>query len=134
MGIMDMIGSLTGDLSKSSETAKVAGGLVQALQEHPDGIQGILNSFTKNGMEDHATEMATGQASTTTPEQVQQGLAGSGFLEKAAQHAGVSPEVAAMAVSTVLPMLMQHFAPGGQAAPQSSMGGLAQQFLSKFTS
>jgi uncharacterized protein YidB (DUF937 family) len=133
MGIMDMIGSLTGDLSKSSETAKVAGGLVQALQDHPDGIQGILNSFKQNGMADHATEMATGQASTTTPEQVQQGLAGSGFLEKAAQHAGVSPAVAAMAVSTVLPMLMQHFAPGGQAAPQSQLGSLAQQFLGKLS-
>jgi uncharacterized protein YidB (DUF937 family) len=131
MGIMDSIGALAGELSQSSDTAKVAGGLVQALQEHPDGIQGILNSFKQNGMADHAEALATGQASTTTPEQVQQGFAGSGLIEKAAQHAGVSPEVAAMAVSTVLPMIMQHFAPGGQAAPQSQLGGLAQQFLSK---
>jgi uncharacterized protein YidB (DUF937 family) len=132
MGILDSIGALTGDLSQSSSTAKVAGGLVQALQEHPDGIQGILNSFTKNGLGDHVTALATGQAETTTPGQVQQGFAGSGLIEKAAQHAGVSPEIAATAVSTVLPMIMQHFAPGGQAAPQSQLGGLAQQFLSKF--
>ena len=71
-------------------------------------------------------------AQVVTPGQVQQGFAGSGLIEKAAQHAGVSPEIAATAVSTVLPMIMQHFAPGGQAAPQSQLGGLAQQFLSKF--
>jgi hypothetical protein len=34
----------------------------------------------------------------------------------------------------VLPMLIQHFAPNGQAVEQSSIGGMAQQFLGKFMS
>jgi uncharacterized protein YidB (DUF937 family) len=37
-----------------------------------------------------------------------------------------------MALATIIPMAIQHFAPNGQAAPQSSMSGMAQQLLGKF--
>lgn len=134
MGILDTLQSLAGQAGDDShsDTAKVAGGLIQALTTHPEGIQGILNSLNANGMAQHVSQWASGQAATATPEQVQQGLGGSGFLEKIAEHAGVSPAVASTALATILPMAIQHFAPKGQAADQSSMGGLAQQFLGKF--
>ena len=67
-----------------------------------------------------------------SPNQVQQGLAGSGFIESVAAKAGVSPQVAQMAMATLLPMVIAHFSRGGQPAAQSEMGGLAQQFLGKF--
>ena len=63
---------------------------------------------------------------------MQQGLGGTGLIEKTAEKAGVSPQIVQVALATVLPMVIQHFAPNGQAAPQSSMGSMAQQFLSKF--
>jgi uncharacterized protein YidB (DUF937 family) len=132
MGFLDEIGSLAGQLSQNSNEAKVAGGLVQALEQHPGGVQGVIDSFKQNGMEDHVNAMASGDQQTTTPEQVQQGLAGTGLIEKAAEHAGVSPEVVQMAMSTVLPMVLQHFAPNGQAADQGDFGGLAKQLLGKF--
>jgi hypothetical protein len=37
-----------------------------------------------------------------------------------------------MALATVLPMVIQHFAPNGQATPTSSMGSMAEKLLSKF--
>jgi uncharacterized protein YidB (DUF937 family) len=132
MGFLDEIGSLAGQLSQSSDQAKVAGGLIQALEQHPGGIQGVIDSFKQNGMEDHVNAMASGDQQTTTPEQVQQGLSGTGLIEKAAEHAGVSPEVVQIAMSTILPMVIQHFAPNGQATGQSEFGGLAQQLLGKF--
>jgi uncharacterized protein YidB (DUF937 family) len=132
MGFLDEIGSLAGQLSQNSDQAKVAGGLMQALQQHPGGIQGVIDSFKQNGMEDHVNAMASGDQQTTTPEQVEQGLGGTGLIEKAAENAGVSPDVVKTAMATVLPMVLQHFAPNGQAADQGEFGGMAQQFLSKF--
>jgi uncharacterized protein YidB (DUF937 family) len=132
MGFLDEIGSLAGQLSQNSDEAKVAGGLMQALQQHPGGVQGVIDSFKQNGMEDHVNAMASGDQQTTTPEQVQQGLAGTGLIEKTAEQAGVSPEIVQTAMSTILPMVIQHFAPNGEATGQGDFGGLAQQFLGKF--
>jgi uncharacterized protein YidB (DUF937 family) len=134
MGIMDMIQSLAGQTGAAAGTdqAKVAGGFIEALTQHPEGIQGVLDAFKNNGMADHVNSWGAGQAAAATPEQVQQGLSGTGLIEKTAEKAGVSPQVVQMALATVLPMVIQHFAPNGQAAPTSSMGSMAQQILSKF--
>jgi uncharacterized protein YidB (DUF937 family) len=132
MGFLDEIGSLAGQFSQNSDEAKVAGGFVQALEQHPGGVQGVIESFKQNGMEDHVNAMASGEQQTTTPEQVQQGLAGTGLIEKVAEHAGVSQEVVQTAMSTVLPMVLQHFAPNGQAAGEGEFGGVAKQLLGKF--
>jgi uncharacterized protein YidB (DUF937 family) len=134
MGILDTIQSLAGQVGQDSQTdqAKVAGGFIQALTQHPEGIQGLLNSFRQNGMAEHVDAWGNGQTATASPDQVQQGLAGTGLIEKTAEHAGVSPQVVQVALATVLPMVIQHFAPGGQATPESSLGGLAKQFLGRF--
>jgi uncharacterized protein YidB (DUF937 family) len=136
MGIMDMIQSLAGQTGAAAGTdqAKVAGGFIEALSQHPEGIQGVLDAFKNNGMAEHVNNWSAGQGATATPEQVQQGLAGTGLIEKTAEKTGVSPQVVQMALATVLPMVIQHFAPNGQATPTSSMGSMAQQLLSKFTS
>jgi uncharacterized protein YidB (DUF937 family) len=134
MGIMDMIQSLAGQTGAAAGTdqAKVAGGFIEALTQHPEGIQGVLDAFKNNGMAEHVGAWGAGQAATATPEQVQQGLGGTGLIEKTAEKTGVSPQVVQMALAAVLPMVIQHFAPNGQAAPQSSMGSMAESLLSKF--
>lgn len=134
MGILDTIQSLAGQVGQDSQSdqAKVAGGFIQALTQHPEGIQGVLDSFRQNGMAEHVETWSNGANANATPDQVQQGLAGTGLIEKTAEHAGVSPQVVQTALATVLPMVIQHFAPGGQAAPQSSLGGMATQFLGRF--
>jgi uncharacterized protein YidB (DUF937 family) len=134
MGIMDMIQSLAGQTGAAAGTdqAKVAGGFIEALTQHPEGIQGVLDSFKSNGMADHVKSWAAGQAATATPDQVQQGLGNTGLIEKTAAKVGVSPAVVTAALATVLPMVVQHFAPNGQATPASGMTGMAEQLLSKF--
>ncbi len=135
MGLLDTIGALAGDASQG-DNAKVMGGLITALESHPDGIQGILKSFTENGLGDHATALANGETSEMSPEQVQQGLGGTGLIEKAAEHAGVSPQVVQMALTTVLPLIMAHFASNGAAAgaegEAGGLSGIAGSLLKKF--
>jgi uncharacterized protein YidB (DUF937 family) len=133
MGILDTIQSLAGQAGQAAGTdqAKVAGGFIEALTQHPEGIQGVLDAFKNNGMAEHVGAWGSGATTTATPEQVQQGLGGTGLIEQTAAKAGVSPQVVQVALSTVLPMVIQHFAPNGQAAAPGSMGSLATQLLSK---
>jgi uncharacterized protein YidB (DUF937 family) len=123
MGILDAIQALAGQAGQAAETdqAKVAGGFIEALTQHPEGIQGLLNSFKQNGMAEHIAAWSVGENATATPEQVQQGLSGTGLIERTAARAGVSPQVVQTALATILPMAIQHFAPsvrlGGRVQP-----------------
>jgi uncharacterized protein YidB (DUF937 family) len=130
MGLLDSIGALAG-VASQGDNAKVMGGLITALEQHPEGIQGVLNSFTANGLGDHATAMANGETPALTPEQVGQGLNGTGLIEQAAQHAGVSPEVVQVAMTTILPLVVSHFAQNGGTAG-GGLGDLAGGLLKKF--
>ena len=131
MGLLDSVESMASSAmgQGGNPNAKVAGGLMQALEEHPGGLQGVMNHMQQNGVDPQAVA-ANGSAE---PGQIQQGLAGSGIIDKVAARAGVSPQVAEMALATVLPMVMAHFTQGGTTAPpQSGFGGMASQILGKF--
>lgn len=110
-------------------TAKVAGGLTQALEEHPGGLQGLMNQMQQNGVDPNQVA-AQGSAQ---PGAVSQGLQGTGLIELVAQKAGVSPQVAEQAMALVLPIVMSHFTKGGTTAPPSGgFAGMAGQLLTKF--
>lgn len=133
MGILDSLEGMTQQATNSGEEqTKVAGGFVQALGEHPGGIGGLLESLRGNGMGDHVNQWTNGQSQPTTPEQVQTGLSGTGLIERTAERAGVSPEVAKIALASILPIAMAHFAPGGQPVQGGNLSGMASQLLSRF--
>ena len=131
MGFLDGLESMASSAMAQSDnpTAKVAGGLMAALEEHPGGLQGVMDTMTQNGVDPQAIA-ADGSASA---EQIGQGLQGSPLVAMVAAKAGVSPEVAQQLMSTVLPMVMSHFTQGGTSAPpESGFSGLAGSLLSKF--
>ena len=130
MGLLDEIGNLGGQNAESAQP-QVATGLVQALQEHPGGIGGLLATLRERGLGQHVDAWTSGQSMPADPQQVQQALGPSGLIERTAERAGVSPQIAAIAMSTLLPMVIRHFAPGGQPAAQSQIGSLAGGLLSK---
>ncbi len=134
MGLLDNIESMAGmnQRGEGGSSVNVSSAVMQAMQQHPGGLQGVMDSFKQNGMGDHVNALANGQEQTTSPEQVQQGLGGTGLIESTAQKAGISPQVAQMAIAALMPMVMRHFASTGQAPQQSEMGGMAQQLLSRF--
>jgi uncharacterized protein YidB (DUF937 family) len=131
MGFLDGLESLAANAMEQSDnpTAKVAGGLMQSLEEHPGGLQGVMDTMAQNGVDPQA--VAAG--GTATPEQIGQGLQGSPLIGMVAEKAGVSPEVAQQLMSTVLPMVMSHFTQGGTAAPpESGFAGMATTIIGKF--
>jgi uncharacterized protein YidB (DUF937 family) len=131
MGLLDSLEGMASQAMEQSSNpaAKVAGGLMQALEQHPGGLQGVMDHMQQNGVDPQA--IASGQA--TTPEQVGQGLAGSGLVESVAEKAGVSPQVAQEMMATVLPTVMSHFTQGGTAAPpESGFAGMAESIAGKF--
>lgn len=118
----------------ASEQGKVAGGFLQAVSEHPGGLGAVMDRFRNQGMDQHVQQWQTGQTQQATPEQVQTGLSGTGLLEQTAAKAGVSPEVAKVALAVALPMIMAHMTRNGQQAPptnQGEFGGLAGSLLSR---
>jgi len=115
--------------NSGDSTTKVAGGLMEALNQHPGGLGAVLQNFRNNGLGSHIDAMQNGQTPTVTQDQVQTGLQGTGLLDTIASKAGVSPEVAKAAMASVLPMVMAHFAQNGSAPDSSALGGI----LSKLT-
>ena len=135
MGLLDSIEGMVGGAqgAPASEQGRVAGSFLQTVGEHPGGLGGVMDMFRNQGMEQHVNGWSNGQMQQATPEQVQTGLGGSGLLEQTAQRAGVSPEVAKVALAAALPMIMSHMTQGGQGVPsQGEFGGLAGSLLSRF--
>jgi len=131
MGILDTIEGLAGQ--QGNTNPQVAHGMMQALDEHPGGLAGVLENFRSNGMDQHVQNWSSGQQAEASPEQIQQGLGSTGLIDNVAQKAGVSPQVAKMAMAAMLPMVISHFTQGGQqVAPQSGFGGMASQVLGRF--
>jgi uncharacterized protein YidB (DUF937 family) len=134
MGIFDSIAGMAEQAmgAQGGDQAKVAMGLMQTIQEHPEGVQGLMSGLQSSGLGDHAQLWASGEVQSATPEQVQAGLGDNGMLESVAEKAGMSPELAKMALTTVLPMVMAHVSPDGQAAQPGDLGSLAGSLLKKF--
>jgi uncharacterized protein YidB (DUF937 family) len=149
MGFLDQLQSFaTSELGGAGGAASVAPeqqssvsrALVSAISEHPGGVGGLLDQFRQNGMSQHVDSWVNsepGQPAGSpqgpqplSPQQVEQG-AGSGLLGNIAQRTGLPPAVVTMALTTVLPIVMQHMTPGGQVPEQGQQGGLAQELLSK---
>ena len=126
MGILDNLESMAaGSMTNSSDnTTRVAGGLMQALEQHPGGLSAVLQNFRNNGLAGHVEAMQNGQTPAVTPDQVQTGLQGTSLLDTVAQKAGVSPEVAKVALATVLPIVMAHFAQNGSAPSSNVLSGM----------
>ena len=134
MGIFDSVAGMAEQAmgAQGGDQAKVAMGLMQTLQEHPEGVQGLVSGLQSSGLGEHAQQWASGEVQSATPEQVQAGLGNNGMLESVAEKAGMSPQMAQMALTTVLPMVMAHVAPNGQAAQPGDLGSLAGSLLQKF--
>jgi uncharacterized protein YidB (DUF937 family) len=127
MGLLDSLESMAANAmtnTSNNDTTKVAGGMMEALDQHPGGLGAILQNFRNNGLGGHVDAMQNGQTPAVTPDQVQTGLHGTGLLDTIAAKAGVSPQVAKIAMATVLPMVMAHFAQNGSAPSSNVLSGM----------
>jgi uncharacterized protein YidB (DUF937 family) len=128
MGLLDALTSIAG--GASSEHHGVADALSQVMQEHPAGMDGILNQLKQNGLGEHVESWVNpGENKAISPEQVQQGL-GTSTVEAIAQRAGISPAVASGVIAVVLPLIVSHFSgSSGQPAEAGGLAGLASKLF-----
>lgn len=137
MGILDSITSMVS--GGGGENTKVAGGLLEAVQEHPGGIGGVLQSFQQNGMGGAVQQWAGGNTAGASPEQMQQGLGGTGLIDNVATRTGLSPMVVKGAMAMLVPIVIHHFVASGHVTPEGQMtgqpapesGGMLQSVLSR---
>jgi uncharacterized protein YidB (DUF937 family) len=129
MSLLEALTSIAG--GASSDHHGVADALSQIMQEHPGGMDGLLNQLKQNGLGEQVQSWVTpGQNQAVTPDQVQQGL-GNGMMENIAQRAGISPQVASGVIAVVLPLVVSHFAGNsGQTAQSGGLAGLASKIFS----
>jgi len=128
MGLLDALTSIAG--GASPEHHGVADALSQVMQEHPGGMDGILNQLKQNGLGEQVESWVNpGENKAVSPDQVQQGL-GNSTVEAIAQRAGISPAVASGIIAVVLPLVVSHFSGNsGQPAQSSGLAGLASKLF-----
>ena len=137
MGILDMVTSMVG--GGGGAHAKVAGGLVEELQGQPGGVAGMFQSFQKNGMGGLVQQWAGGQTAPASPDQVEQGLGGTGIIDRISQRTGISPTMVKAGLAVAVPLVIHHFVANGHVtqegqptgAPAPEMGGMLQSVLGK---
>jgi len=136
---MDMVESAAQQFGGGDQHAQVAGGLIQEIQQQPGGVGSIFQSFQQNGLGGLVQQWAGGQTSPAAPEQIEQGLGGTGMIDNIAQRTGMSPTVVKMGLAVLVPIVIHHFVsnghvtPDGQStgAPPPEPGGLLQSVLGK---
>ena len=139
MGLMDMVESAAQQFGGGGEHAQVAGGLVQEIQQQPGGIGSIFQSFQQNGLGGLVQQWAGGQTQPAAPDQIEQGLAGTGMIDNIAQRTGMSPTMVKMGLAVLVPIVIHHFVSNGHVtadgqptgAPPPEPGGLLQSVLGR---
>lgn len=138
MGILGTVLSAAQAMG-GGEHAAVGGGLMQELEQRPGGIAGIFQSFQQNGMGGLVQQWASGNTQPANPDQIEQGLGGTGIIDSIAQRTGMSPAVVKMSLAVLVPLVIHHFVSNGHVtptgeptgAPPPHSGSLLQSVLSK---
>lgn len=131
MGLLDQLGGgLLGGGAASGDQDQIAGVVLQMLQGQAGGIAGVLSSFERVGLGGVAHSwIHEGPNQPVSPGQVSQALPGP--VGDLASKLGVSEQEAAGRLAGVLPQIMDHLSPGGQAPADGGLGGLGG-LLSQF--
>ena len=122
MGIMDMVEQAVGGMG-GGDKSQVAGGVMQEIESRPGGIGGIFSAFQNNGMGGLVQQWAGGQTAPASPDQVEQGLGGTGLIESVANRIGMSPTMVKIGLAVILPMLIHHYVSNGHVTPQGETTG-----------
>ena len=131
MGLLDQLeGALSGGGGATGAQAQVMGAVLQMLQGQSGGIGGVLSSFERAGLGGVAQSwIHEGPNQPVSPDQVSQALPGP--VGDLASKLGVSHQEAAGHLAGMLPQIMDHLSPGGQAPADGGLeglGGLLSQF------
>jgi uncharacterized protein YidB (DUF937 family) len=127
MSLLDNLESMA--MSKVACSNPAAAEILQLIQNHPGGMNGLVQSFHQNGLGGLVNSWtSTGENQTATAAQIQQVL-GSDRVQAFAQKLGVSPEAAGSTLAQLLPTVMDKLTPNGSIPEQSNLLQMGESLL-----
>jgi uncharacterized protein YidB (DUF937 family) len=137
MGFLNTVESMA--MGNSADLhSKVAGGLMQELEQNSGGVGGLIQSFQRNGMGNMVQQWSQGQTQPPDPNAIESGLGGSGVIEAVAQRTGLSPGAVRGGLAVVIPLLMHHMISNNHVSPtgqqlgeQPDSGSVVQSVISR---
>lgn len=130
MGLLDNLESMA--MGKVAGSNPEAAAVLEMIQNHPGGINGLVQSFHSNGLGGVVNSwIGNGENQSISPDQIQQAL-GSGPVQALAAKLGVSPDQASSTLSQLLPQVMNHITPNGAVPEQSNLLQMGESLLSSF--
>ena len=133
---MSLLDSVEGMIGGGGGEGGAAGAVLEMLQNHPGGADGLAQQFQAGGL-GHLVESWAGPGNNlnVTPDQIQSVL-GEEHIAAVANKLGVSPQDASAKIAEYLPQVMSAISQNGQMPGQgadlmSMAGGLLKNFISK---
>ncbi len=127
MSIFDNLENMA--VSRVAGSNPAVAGILQMIQNHPGGLNGLVQSFHQNGLGSLVNSwVGTGQNLPATSDQVQQVL-GSDRIQALAQQIGVDPNTASSMVSQFLPMIVDKLTPNGTMPEHSNLLQMGESLL-----
>jgi uncharacterized protein YidB (DUF937 family) len=129
MGLLDnlqnqAVGPVTGGSSNS-----LMASVLEMIQKHPGGLQGLLQSFHEKGLGGLASAwVSNGPNPTASTEEIHQVLGGD-QVKQMADAAGISPEAAGSMIGQLLPTIVDKLTPNGQVTENNNIIEIASSLL-----
>ena len=131
MGLLDSLENMA--MSKVAGSNPAAAGILEMIQNHPGGLNGLVQSFHQNGLGELVNSWTgTGQNQPVSAEQIQQVL-GSEKVQALAQKLGVSPETAGSTLAQLLPSVIDKLTPNGSVPEQSNLLQMGESLLASLS-
>lgn len=137
MGILKTVESMAMGTA-AAENAKVAGGLMEELQQRPEGVSAVIQSFHRHGLGSLVEQWSTGQTQPLNQTAIENGLAGSGIIERVVERTGLPEGVVRSGLAVVIPVLVHHMVSnshisqtGEPLGAQPEPGGVLQSVLQR---
>ncbi len=127
MGLLDNLEGMA--MSKVAGSNPEAAAVLQMIQSHPGGVDGLVQSFHSNGLGGLINSWTSNGANQpVSAAQIQQVL-GSEKVQAFAQKLGVSPEAASSTLAQLLPTVIDKLTPNGAVPNQSNLMQMGESLL-----
>ncbi len=128
MGLLDNLENMA--VAKVGGSNPEVAGVLEMIQNHPGGVDGLVQAFHTNGLGGVVSSWTgTGANQPISAEQIQQVL-GSEKVQAFAQKLGVSPQAASSTLAQLLPTVIDKLSPNGAVTDHSNLLQMGESILS----
>jgi uncharacterized protein YidB (DUF937 family) len=122
MGLLD---SIVGQLSGAPDGhADLVGAIGNLIQQHPDGLSGVVSKFEQGGLGNVIASWVGTGANLPISAQQLEAVLGSQQVQALASKLGISPQQASGHLAELLPQIINKLTPQGTVPQAGALGGL----------